>query len=363
LTFPDVAYLHWAKALPPVRVNLARSGVAHCPPALLRLRQRDLAIELPVRYGYTPLRAAIARRYHVTPDRVFTASGGATLANWFACAAALDGTSRPDVIVERPTYEPLLRVVEALGARVRRLDRRFEDRFAIDLDRFATLVTPRTRLAIVSNLHNPSGVEIDRAALAAMAGLLARVGGWLLVDEVYLECLFEGDTRSSVHAAPNVIATNSLTKAYGLDGLRAGWMLGRRDIVRRAWEIHTLTAGNGVAAGERLALRAFERIDAIALRARGILGPNLGQVERFLAAEPRVSAVLPPGGNVLFPRVAPRVSTDRLTDRLRDHYSTLVVPGRFFEAPRHFRLSFGCAPGTLRQGLRNVSRALDDLGA
>jgi aspartate/methionine/tyrosine aminotransferase len=355
----------WAKELPAARINLARSGVAHCPPSLLAIRRRDVAVELPVRFGYEPLRAAIAERYAVGPAQVFTVSGGTTLANWFACATALEGAPADvEAIVERPTYEPLLRVVEALGCRVRRLERRFEEDWRIDLDRFASLVTRRTRLAIVTNLHNPSGARIDRQTLRAMAAMLKRVGAWLLVDEVYLECLFgpgRDQAESCVHAGSNVITTNSLTKAYGLDGLRAGWMLGPRPVVERAWQIHALIAGNGVAAGERLALRAFERLGPIGRRARRILSSNLRIVDEFLRREPRLSALLPPGGNVVFPRVAGGIDADALADHLRRRYSTLVVPGRFFEAPRHLRISFGCPPAVLRQGLDNLSRTLDDL--
>lgn len=347
----------------PATINLARSGVARCPPDLLKLRARDVAIELPVRYGYPPLRAAIAGRYRVGPDQVFTASGGATLANWFACAAALDGCAAGcEVLVERPTYEPLLRVVQALGCTVTRFDRRFAESYGIDLDRFTSQVTARTRLAIVTNLHNPSGVRIDTGTLRAMARRLARAGAWLLVDEVYLECLFGGTTESCVLAGPNVIATSSLTKAYGLDGLRAGWLLGPAPLVRRAWDIHTLIAGNGVAAGEALALRAFDRLGPIRRRAQAILGPNLRAVERFLRTERRLQAVVPPGGNVIFPRLPRGMDGQTFAAHLQQRYSTLVVPGHFFEAPHHFRISFGCSPRDLSKGLGNISRALDDLG-
>src|SRR5207253_5850614 len=188
---------------------------------------------------YGPLREAIARRYRVGVDAVFPMSGGTSFANWLACAAALDGCGRAaEVIVERPTYEPLLRIPEALGHRVRRLDRLFAGRYGIDLDRFRSLITNRTRLAIVTNLHNPSGVEIPRETLRAMAAALARVGAYLLVDEVYLESTFGTRPTSCVHAGPNVLTTNSLTKAYGLDGLRAGWILGPPALVARAGRIN-----------------------------------------------------------------------------------------------------------------------------
>jgi aspartate/methionine/tyrosine aminotransferase len=360
--FPELAYIEWAKSLPRVDVNLARSGVALCPSSLLRLTASDLAATLPVKYGYAPLREAIAARYDARREQVFAVSGGTSYANWLACLAVLDGYGPgTEVIVERPTYEPLLKIPRALGYRVRRLDRRFEEGYAVDLDRFAALVTTKTRLALVTNLHNPSGVRIPMATLRAMAAMLARVKGYLLVDEVYLECLFRSRPESCVHAGPNVLTTNSLTKAYGLDGLRAGWILGPSALILRAQRISDLMTNNSVAAGERMALAAFRRHRDIDRRAHGILDPNLARVRAFLAREPRLRAVLPEGGNVIFPRLPAAIDSDRLVRHLVKSASTLVVPGRFFEAPRHVRVSFGCSPSLLGRGLANLSRALDDL--
>src|SRR5439155_26663306 len=116
MIFPALQYIAWAKSLPRARINLARSGVEPAPAALLELKASDLVATLPVHYGYGPLREAIARRYRVGIDRVFPISGGTSFANWLACAAALDGCGpRAEVIVERPTYEPLLRIPQALG--------------------------------------------------------------------------------------------------------------------------------------------------------------------------------------------------------------------------------------------------------
>jgi aspartate/methionine/tyrosine aminotransferase len=360
--FPELAYIDWAKSLPRVDINLARSGVDLCPPSLLRLDASDLVATLPVKYGYAPLCEAIAARYGAAFDRVFPVSGGTSYANWLACLAALDGCGRgTEVIVERPTYEPLLKIPRALGYRVRRFDRRFEDGYAIDLDRFASLVTAKTRLAVVTNLHNPSGARIPMATLRAMAALLARVKAYLLVDEVYLECLFRSRPESCVHAGPNVLVTNSLTKAYGLDGLRAGWILGPAPMIALTQRISDLMTNNSVAPGERMALAAFRRHRDIDRRAHSILDPNLARVRTFFAREPRLRAVLPEGGTVVFPRLPSAIDSDRFVRHLVQNDSTLVVPGRFFEAPRHIRLGFGCRPSLLARGLANISRALDDL--
>jgi aspartate/methionine/tyrosine aminotransferase len=364
MTFPEIHYLTWAKQLPNARINLARSGLEYCPPEMLGLGPKDLVTNLDVQWGYGPLISAIAKRYRVTTDRVFTVSGGTSLANWLACASVLEGARRDaEVIVERPTYEPLLRIPEGFGCRIRRLDRTFSNGWAADLDRLSTLVTARTRLAIVTNLHNPSGARIDRATLTELAGLLARVGATLLVDEVYLECEFGERTESSVHAGPNVICTCSLTKAYGLDGLRAGWLLGPASLIARAARIHDALGANGVAPGERMQLAAFSHLPALRARAHALLDPNLARLREYFAEESRLRAHVPAGGNVVFPRLPSSVNSDQLCDHLRERYSTLVVPGRFFESPRHIRLSFGMASDVFAGGLRNLSRALDDLGA
>jgi len=358
--FSAVEYIRWAKTHQTARINLARSGAEPCPPAALGLTRRDLVVTLPVNDGYAPLRAAIARRYRVHPDQTFTVSGGTSFANWFACAAALND-ARGEAIVEKPTYEPLLRIPQALGCRIVRLERRFEEGYAVDLRRFESLVTPRTRIAIVSNLHNPSGARIDGATLRRMASILRRVGAFLVVDEVYLECLFGRRADSCVHAGPNVVTTNSLTKAYGLDGLRAGWVLGPREVIRRAWSIQDLLANNVVAPGERMSLAAFRHLPAIRRRAHATLDPNLERLRRYFAAEPRLEAFMPEGGNVVFPRVRRGLDTDVLASHLLERYSTLVVPGRFFESPRHIRISFGMSRRVFERGLANISRALDDL--
>jgi aspartate/methionine/tyrosine aminotransferase len=117
---------------------------------------------------------------------------------------------------------------------------------------------------------------------------------------------------------------------------------------------------NSVAPGEQMALAAFRRHRAIDRRAHEILDPNLERVGGFLAHEPRLQVVMPPGGNVVFPRLPSGIDSEWLTDRLVKRYSTLVVPGRFFESPRHIRISFGCKPALLARGLANISRALDD---
>jgi aspartate/methionine/tyrosine aminotransferase len=364
MRFPEINYMKWAKTVAPARYDLARSGLELCPPDLLGLGHRDLVTQHAAGYGYRPLREALARRYGVAPGRVLPVSGGASLANFLACAAALDGAPPgAEVIVEKPTYEQLRRIPEAMGHRPRRLARRFRDGWAIDREHFESLVNRRTRLAIVSNLHNPSGMRIDLETLRAMARILRRVGAYLLVDEVYLECLFGSKPESCVQAGSNVLATNSLTKAYGLDGLRAGWILGPAKLIRRAGEIHDYLGVNGVAPGEQMALAALRRLPALRRRSRAILEPNLAAVREFLSAGTPLRGWVPPGGSVFLARLPAGVKDVPFADRLRRRHDTLVVPGTMFEAPHTIRVSFGCRKGVLEGGLRRLRGALARAGA
>jgi aspartate/methionine/tyrosine aminotransferase len=359
--FPEFVYMSWSKAHPPSRINLARSGVEPCPVALLGLDERDLVTRIDEIYGHPPLRRAIAKRYGVSFENVVVASGGCSLANWLALATLLESAgARDEVIVEKPTYGQLLAVPEGYGVKIRRLERRFDDGYAIDIARFRRLVTKRTRAAIVTNLHNPSGVRIPLATLKEMAGLLAGVGAHLLVDEVYLETVFGTKTESSFLAGPNVLATSSLTKAYGLDGLRCGWILAPEDLARRAYLINDHLGVNGVAPGERFAVAAWKNLATIRRRAHATRDANARLLRGFLAKEKRLSAV-PPSANVFFPRLPWGLDGEAFSRHVLERYGTLIVPGRFFESPDHVRISFGGQTAALARGLETVSRALDDL--
>ena len=361
MRFPEFVYMSWSKAHPPSKVNLARSGVAPCPPELLRLTEKDLVTRVDELYGHPPLRKAIAKRYGVSYESVVVASGGCSLANWLALATLLEGAGpRDEVIVEKPTYEQLLAIPRGWGVTVKRLERRLEEGFAIDLDRFRRLVTKRTRAAVVTNLHNPSGVRIPLATLRGMAEILAGAGAHLLVDEVYLETLFGARTESSFLAGPNVLATSSLTKAYGLDGLRCGWILAPEPLARRAYRINDHLGVNGVAPGERFALAAWRNLPAIRRRYHAMRDANARLVRCFLERETRLFAA-PPSANVFFPRLPRGLDGEAFSRHLVARHGTLVVPGRFFETPDAVRISFGGETEPLERGLETVSRALDEL--
>lgn len=351
-------YMRWAKEHAADRYNLAQSGLLGCTVEDLELGPGDLQINGPNADGFVPLLEAIAAAYGVPASQVVTAQG-ASGANFLALSALLEPGDV--VLVERPVYEPILAALSFLGARVRRFARRFEDGYRLDLDEIEALLTDRVRLLVLTNPHNPSGVLLPAEEIAWVGRLAERVSAWVLVDEVYRDIWFEEAPPSHVHLGPRFLATSSLTKSYGLSGLRCGWVLAPSDIALRIRKVNDLMGAAGSMPGESLALAAFGQLPRFAARCRALLEPNLSEVHAFLAGHSDLlDCVVPPRSMVVFPRLKHEETSDPLHDWLR-RLETSIVPGRFFEAPRHFRLGFAAKPEDVRAGLDNLSAGLQRL--
>lgn len=360
--------MEWAKLESGARFNLAKSDLASYPLAELPVRIEELEIDGPAGYGYGPLQERLARKAGVPPECVVAATG-TSMANHLAMAAVLEPGD--EVLIEHPTYELLVRVAEYLGATVRRFPRRFEEGFVVNPSEVAAAITPATRAVVLTNLHNPSGARIPDATLGRVAELAATHGTWLIVDEVYLEAVFDGSgdspagpgdigARSAFHAAPNVIATSSLTKGYGLSGLRCGWVLAPAPLAERMWRINDLFGSTAAHPAELLSVIALDHLDTIAGRAHELLARNHVLLDRFLDSRDDLVTARPDGGTVAFPRLAGG-RVEALCRLLRDRYETSVVPGRFFEMPEHFRIGIGGETEMVEEGLARLGRALDEL--
>jgi aspartate/methionine/tyrosine aminotransferase len=347
-------YLRWAKTCRRPRIDLAASGVRAVSTAELvgDARAADLfALSGPNDEGYEPLVRAIAARYGVPPASVATAPGTSG-ANFLAMAALV--APGDEVLVEAPAYDPLLGVPRLLGARVARFPRRFEDGFALDPDAVARALRPATRLVVISNPHNPSGALAGADTLGEIGRLAARVGARVLVDEVYLEARFEATGAAPWSAAAlgePFVATSSLTKVWGLPGLRVGWVLGSAEVARRVRETRDLVDVIGSFPAEQLAVRAFAHLDRLSARTAAILGPQWAMTREALDRCPQLAYVAPGAGTVVFPRLAGAADAASFAERLLRDHETLVVPGRYFEAPAHVRVSFGGPREALEEGL------------
>lgn len=355
----DAPYMVWAKTRPAARYDLAVSNILGC--SLDDLPGAREALDFTGRNdnGYPPLLEAIASRYGVSADRV-TSATGASGANFLVCAALLDPGD--EVLIERPGYDPLLGAPRMLGAVPVRFDRVFESGYALDPDRVRRAMTPRTRLIVLTTPHNPTSALSDSAALEEVGRLAESAGALVMVDEVYLDAASENARAKTVVAATRgdvFISTSSLTKSYGLSSLRCGWIIASAAVTARLRRAHDVVDGTGSIVTERLSVVAFNHLDALVKRARALLDTNGAAVRAFLRTRPELEWVDPGGGPVVFPRVRNVEDTSRFAERLLDERDTAVVPGRFFQAPSHFRLGFSGATEPLHGGLAAIGDALD----
>lgn len=351
-------YMYWAKTRPRVKYDLALSGILSLPFAELDAQVDDLDLNGDNAYGYRPLVDALAAHCGVDRECVVTISGGTSMANHLAMAAVLEHGD--EVLIEEPTYEPLLAVAEYFGASIKRFPRAFENGFRVDIEELEKQVTPRTRLIVLTNMHNPSSVLVDNETLGQIGKLARGVGARVLVDEVYLEAMFEDAPRSSVHLGPEFIATSSLTKGYGLSGLRCGWILAEPDLAQQMRLLNDLFGAVGPHPAERLSVVALAKLPIFIARAKRILQSNRAILNQFLDAREELEVVRSEVGTTLFPKLWNR-KVEELSALLHEKYDTAVVPGRFFEMPQHFRIGMCAEPELFSEGVQRLGAALDEL--
>lgn len=355
-------YMQWAKTVHArARFNLANSGMRAYTLAKLPATLSDVELSGSSFYGYAPLQEAIARKENVSADCV-VAANGTSMANHLAMAALV--SPGDEVLIERPAYELLLSTALYLGADVRRFERRAEDDFRLDADEVRRALTPRTRLIVLTNLHNPSCSLADEAALREIGEMARGVGARVIADEVYLDsALTDAPPRSAFHLGPVFLSTNSLTKFYGLGGLRCGWILAEPELARRIWRLNDLFGAMQPHPAERLSVAALAHLPHIAAECRALLDANLPLFNRFLASRAELEAPPLTHGTVSFPRLrgGDADAVGRLSELLLDRYETSIVPGRFFERPGHFRVGVALDTDIFTEGLARLGAALDEL--
>jgi len=349
-------YLHWAKNQPPVQFDLGSSEVDHYRLDRIPFTISDLEIDGASRHRYLPLRQAIGRRYGVPAECVFTGDG-TSMANMLAMAAIL--APGDEVLIERPTYEPLVATASFLGAKVRRFDRSADAGFELDPGVIERMINPQTRLIVLTNLHNPSGTLADEKALRAVGELAEKSDALVLIDEVYLDAAHVAQ-KSAIHLGGRFISTNSLTKVYGLSGIRCGWILAAPALAERLWRLNELFGVAQAHPAERLGCIAFEHLDQIAAETSALLEQNRSLWNDFLASRDDLSGSPMRDGITTFPRWRGG-EVDRLSILLRAEYDTSIVPGRWFDLPDHFRVGVGGETNRLREGLTRLGAALDSL--
>jgi aspartate/methionine/tyrosine aminotransferase len=349
-------YMHWAKFKPEVGFSLTGSEVPHFRMDRLPISIADLDMDGASHPRYLPLRERIAALHGVSVDEV-VAADGTSMANFLAMATLI--SPGDEILVEHPTYELLLGAAKFLGANIVRFERKPEDAFRLDPAAVEQALTPKTRLIVITNLHNPSSVLAGEAELGEIGQLASTVGARVLVDEVYLDSAGPPQ-RSAVHLGPEFISTSSLTKVYGLSGLRCGWILAEPELAERMWRLNDLFGVNQAHQAETLACIAFDHLREIVGDTPAMLEKNRTLFNDFVRSRSDLDVAPAKHGITAFPRWSAG-DTQRLDDHLHKRHDTAVVPGHWFEMPQHFRIGFGLPTADFEKALVRLGAGLDEL--
>lgn len=350
-------YMQWAKTNLQARFNLASSGLMNYPLSELPVKLDDLEISGASYYGYEPLQKALAAKCRV-PVECVIAANGTSMANHLAMAALVEPGD--EVLIEQPTYELLISTARYLRAEVKRFVRSSESGFQIEPEEIARQLSPRTKLIVLTNLHNPSGALTPNDTLRKIGEMAREVGARILVDEVYLDALFDETPLSAFHLGREFIVTGSLTKVYGLSGLRCGWILAEPELARKIWRLNDLFGVIPAHTAERLSCLALANLDRIAARARRIVETNSETLNSFYQSCDYLEWTKHEFGTISFPRLK-RGNVNDLSALLINKYETSIVPGSFFEMPRHFRIGLGIDNSILAEGLKRLDTAINEL--
>ena len=352
-----------------VAINLSDSG-AHPLTVQELLGEAGVAALGQIRLGYTqtngtgPLRAAIAAMHPgATEANVLVTTGGIE-ANFLSIWKLI----RPgdEVIWMQPNYGQIGNLVESLGGVVRSwwLRPDFEaGRWIADVDELRQLVSDRTRLIVLCNPNNPTGATFDESWLLRVAEVAEQAGAWVLSDEIYIGAELTGDgrTASAWGRQPKTLVTGSLSKAWGLPGLRLGWVVGPSGTIEDLWQHHDYTTIAPGALSDALALHALtEPVSSqLTARARAHLRANLVLCENWAEGHRAVIRwIRPQAGAMFWVELIDGRDTETLVHRLRQDHSVLLVPGEHYARPGWLRIGFGGEAPELLAGLEALSKML-----
>jgi aspartate/methionine/tyrosine aminotransferase len=323
----------------------------------------DALLDQPLGYsqsnGTVELRERIAAHYPAAALEQIEVTNGTSEANYLVALGLL----RPGDVVamEAPNYMQIPGVARSLGAAVRPFRLRPEAAWEPDWEEFDRAVAPGTRLLYLSNPNNPTGAVLSDDAMARIVCRCEETGTWILADEVYLGAEIDRPrTRSFWGTSDRVIVTSGLSKAYGIPGLRVGWIAGPAAIVETCWTQHDYLTIGPNRLSDRLAQVAVEpeHRERCYARTRGILQHNLPIARAWVARQGgRLTWREPEAGAMAFLRYDGTVPSTALADQVRTSESTLIVPGAHVGLEGYVRIWIGGREEFLREGLDRIARA------
>ena len=356
-----------------VEFNLSESGVRALTPRELieDAGGLDGLLDQPLVYsqsnGTIELRTAIAALYPGAGiDHVEVTNGGSE-ANFITTFRLIEPGD--EVVMLVPNYMQTWGLARAFGATVREwrfIEDRAAGRWLVDLAALEALVNAQTRMIVICNPNNPTGARLTASELDGIARIADKHGAWILSDEVYRGAEIDGqETASMWGRSDRAIITSGLSKAYGLPGLRIGWIVAPPPLVAAFWSYHDYVTIAPGALSDRLARVALApaRRERLLERTRGILRTNLPLIEDWLRAAGGFEWIAPEAGAIVYVRYGHAINSTALAHRVREEKSVLIVPGDHFGMDGYLRLGFGEPPAYNRTGLDRLREVLASLPA
>ncbi|NCF66872.1 MAG: aminotransferase class I/II-fold pyridoxal phosphate-dependent enzyme [Chloroflexi bacterium] len=334
-----------------VDYNLSESGVH---PILLRELMADdpdlvqglMATDLnyPHVNGEPELRQNIARLYAgAAPENVLV-TVGAIEANFITVQTLL--ASGDEIVVMLPNYMQIWGIAQNFGLRTKTFHLVEERGWAPNLDELQEAVTAETKLIAVCNPNNPTGRALSETEMDGIVAIAEKVGAWILADEVYAgaERLTDEQTPSFYGRYDKVVATGSMSKAYGMPGLRIGWAVGPVGTIDDIWARHEYVAISATMLSNKLAALALspEVRPRILQRTRGYIRTGFPKLREWMDSHSDLFSLRPPdAAAIAFVRYHLDINSSELAERLRREKSVLIVPGDHFGMDHFLRISFG----------------------
>ena len=348
--------------------NLSESGVHPLRLEEVAVTEAERHAVMTQELGYTQtngtpeLRELIAATYPGARSDQIEVTNGGSEANCIVLWHLLEPGD--EVVMMMPNYMQIHGIARALGATIVPWALKEENtRWRPDLAALERVTTSRTKIVVVCNPNNPTGGRMTAEELDEVCRIADRVGAWVLSDEIYRGAELDGvETATMWGRYERVIVTCGLSKAYGLPGLRLGWVAGPTSIVDALWGVHDYTSIAPGAINDRLGRIALSRRAQILARTRGIVAANYPIVRKWIEKRaPRVTHVAPEAGAILLARYHHEINSTALVERVRREKSVLLIPGDHFAMDGYIRIGFGNHPGHVTSALDLVGEVLDTI--